>query len=223
MTGGLTASEQLQTASEQLQIGQIKHVAHHKTKIWTSAYLLQAGAVDACSALVAGLLAFEARFGGNSYKASTYFWLGLALPAIWLITLKLVGAYDVRLIGLGSDEFRAVLNAGIFLTAAVAIAAYASKTEVARGYVVLALPSLTALDLLARFQLRKRLHRNRTRGNCMRRLVVVGYPDVVAELDSDAGPGCLPRAFGRGGLRRRSRSADLHQGSSGGRWTRQHR
>ena len=56
--------------------------------------------------------------------------------------LGLWGAYETRLIGVGSDEFRRVLNAGITLTAAVAILSYASKSEIARGYVVIALPCL---------------------------------------------------------------------------------
>jgi exopolysaccharide biosynthesis polyprenyl glycosylphosphotransferase len=64
----------------------------------------------------------------------------------------------------------------------VAILAYATKTELARGYVVVALPSLTALDLLGRFTLRKRLHKLRQLGSCMRKVVVVGHADVVADL-----------------------------------------
>ena len=70
----------------------------------------------------------------------------------------------------------------VCLTAAIAIVAYATKTEVARGYVVVSLPSLTAFDLLAGTVLRKRLHRIRALGNCMRRVVVVGHPDVIGEL-----------------------------------------
>jgi exopolysaccharide biosynthesis polyprenyl glycosylphosphotransferase len=77
-----------------------------------------------------------------------------------------------------------VLNAGVCLTAAVAIVSYATKTELARGYVVVALPSLTALDLVGRFTLRKRLHKLRQLGSCMRKVVVVGHADVVADLAS---------------------------------------
>jgi len=75
-----------------------------------------------------------------------------------------------------------VLNAGVFLTAAVAVAAYASKSDLARGYVVAALPTLTLLDLLARFTIRKRLHKLRRLGSCMRKVVVVGHADVVTDL-----------------------------------------
>ena len=59
-------------------------------------------------------------------------------------------AYDVRFIGTGSDEFRKVLNAGVSLTATVAIFSYAINLELSRAYVVVALPSITLFDMVAR-------------------------------------------------------------------------
>jgi exopolysaccharide biosynthesis polyprenyl glycosylphosphotransferase len=108
----------------------------------------------------------------------------LALPVLWVSAVGLAGGYDSRFIGVGTDEFRRVLNAGVFLIATVAVVSYATKADLARGYVVVALPSLTLFDLLVRFVLRKRLHRLRGRGHCMRKVVVVGHPDVVVDLAS---------------------------------------
>ena len=90
--------------------------------------------------------------------------------------------YDVRFIGTGSDEFRKVLNAGVSLTAAVAIFSYAINLELSRGYVVIALPSITLLDLVARYAMRKRLHRQRAPGSCMHSVVAVGHELAVADL-----------------------------------------
>jgi exopolysaccharide biosynthesis polyprenyl glycosylphosphotransferase len=134
---------------------------------------------------VAGLLAFQVRFDARVDEAWAYLLLSLALPLLWVVSVWLAGGYDSRFIGIGSDEFRRMLNAGVCLTAAVAIVAYATKADLARGYVVLALPILTALDLIARFGLRKRLHRSRRQGNCMQKVVVVGHPDVVADLTAE--------------------------------------
>jgi exopolysaccharide biosynthesis polyprenyl glycosylphosphotransferase len=134
---------------------------------------------------VAGLLAFKVRFDAQVSSAWLYLLLSLVLPLLWVVSVWLAGGYDSRFIGIGSDEFRRVLNAGICLTAAVAIVAYASKADLARGYVVLALPILTALDLMARFRLRKRLHKSRKQGHCMQKVVVVGHPDVVADLAAE--------------------------------------
>ena len=140
---------------------------------------------DFLCALAAGLLALELRFDATGSHPVSYLILSLGLPLIWLAFLALAGGYDKRFVGVGSDEFRRVLNAGVTLTAAVAILSYASKSEIARGYVVIALPCLTGFDLGARYLLRKRLHRLRTRGVAMRRVVAVGHARVAAALATE--------------------------------------
>jgi exopolysaccharide biosynthesis polyprenyl glycosylphosphotransferase len=160
----------------------IARLATQSSASWTSGYLRQAVAADSICGLAAGLLAFQVRFEDAPGGAVPYLLLSLLLPVLWIISVRLAGGYDSRFIGVGTDEFRRVLNGGICLTACVAIVSYATKTELARGYVVIALPSLTVLDLLARLTLRKRLHRLRTLGSCMRRVVVVGHADVVSDL-----------------------------------------
>ncbi|MGH3272984.1 MAG: sugar transferase [Streptosporangiaceae bacterium] len=160
----------------------IDRLATQSSASWTTGYLRQVVVADFSCGLAAGLLAFQVRFDVVAYGVGPYLGFSLLLPLLWVFAVWLAGGYDSRFIGVGTDEFRRVLNAGICLTACVAIASYATKTEVARGYVVIALPSLTILDLLARLTLRKRLHRLRALGNCMRKVVVVGHLDVVADL-----------------------------------------
>ena len=149
---------------------------------WPTRYLRQGAMIDGCCGLAAGLLAYQVRFDSAGHQPAEYLAVSLSLPIAWLLTLLLAGAYDPRFIGVGTDEFRRVLNAGAFLTAAVAIFSYAFKADLARGYVVIALPCLTIFDLLARYVQRKRLHRARARGECMRRVVVVGHAPVVADI-----------------------------------------
>ena len=104
---------------------------------------------------------------------------------LWIAALCLAGAYDVRFIGTGSDEFRKVLNAGVGLTAAVALFSYAVNLKLSRGYVLIALPSVTTFDLIARYLMRKRLHRRRESGRCMLSVVAVGHEAAVADLVSE--------------------------------------
>ena len=92
---------------------------------WTTGYLRRALLADGSCALAAALLAFQIRFGEQVSWAWTYLLLTPALPPLWLASVRLAGGYDSRFIGVGSDEFRRVLNAGVCLTAAVAIVAYA--------------------------------------------------------------------------------------------------
>ena len=130
----------------------------------------------------ASVLAYEVRFDEPTYRPGIYLAFTALLPLLWVVSVALAGGYDPRFIGVGSDEFRRVLNAAVSLTAMVAIASYAVKFEVARGYMVIALPCATLFDLVVRHRLRKRLHRLRSRGACMRRVVAVGHAPAVADL-----------------------------------------
>jgi exopolysaccharide biosynthesis polyprenyl glycosylphosphotransferase len=160
----------------------VARLAAQNPAVWTSGYLRQVITADGLCAIASGMLALKLRFDGGGTPPSRYLALSLSLPLIWLCIVALTGGYDSRFIGVGTDEFRRVLHAGVALTAAVAILAYATKTDIARGYVVIALPCLTLSDLIARFALRKRLHRLRTMGRCAQRVVAVGRALVVADL-----------------------------------------
>jgi exopolysaccharide biosynthesis polyprenyl glycosylphosphotransferase len=135
--------------------------------------------------VVGVFIAAQVRFGSN--VTGMYLGLSLALPLLWIVALSLAGAYDVRFIGTGSDEYRKVLNAGVSLTAAVAIFSYTVNLELSRAYVVIALPSITVFDLFARFAMRKRLHARRMRGKCLHNVVVVGHELAVADLVTELG------------------------------------
>jgi len=165
--------------------GRIDRRTARRLSTWTRDYLRQVALADLGCAVVGVFMAAQVRFGSN--VTSMYLALSLALPLLWVAALWLAGAYDVRFIGTGSDEYRKVLNAGVSLTAAVAIFSYAVNLELSRGYVVIALPSITVLDLLARLTLRKRLHRRRLSGKCMHSVVAVGHELAVADLVTELG------------------------------------
>ncbi len=152
------------------------------TKAWASAYLRRAALADWTCALAAGAVAARVRFGGHAYLPITYLSLTCGLPVAWWMSVLLAGGYDTRFIGLGSDEFRRILSAAVNLTAGLAVVSYAAKLDLARGYMAIALPSATVMDLTARYLLRKRLHRRRVRGWCVRRVVAVGHAAAVAHL-----------------------------------------
>jgi exopolysaccharide biosynthesis polyprenyl glycosylphosphotransferase len=160
-------------------------VAGHVSASWLTGYVRRTVGIDCCCALVAGLLAFKLRFASHYHASDVYLALSLSLPVIWPIIVALAGGYDPRFVGLGSDEFRKVINAGVGLIAAVAVVSYATRADIARGYVVVALPCTIAFDLFARYALRKWLHRLRSRGACLRRVVVVGHAPVVASLTEE--------------------------------------
>jgi exopolysaccharide biosynthesis polyprenyl glycosylphosphotransferase len=156
---------------------------HAQTQNWAGSYRRRAVAVDFVSMLLAGLVAFVVRFPSTpNHLTAPYVALTATLPVLWVLILMLCRAYEPRFIGVGSEEFHRVLRAGFIITATVAIAAYATKTEVARGYVVMALPLATVLNVMTRYRLRKWLHRRRWEGDCMRRVVAVGHRAALVDL-----------------------------------------
>ena len=163
----------------------VERRAARRLSTWSREYLREVALADLACGVVGVFIAAQLRFGSN--VTSMYLALSLALPVLWVAALWLAGAYDVRFIGTGSDEFRKVLNAGIGLTAAVTIFSYAINLELSRAYVVIALPGLTVFDMLARFALRKRLVRRRMHGKCMHSVVAVGHELAVADLVTELG------------------------------------
>ncbi|MGW4957738.1 sugar transferase [Nonomuraea sp. NPDC004186] len=153
-----------------------------RTPTWVRSYRFRAVLGDLCGAWVGSGLAFYVRFGELTPYVLPYLLVSLALPVVWAFAVALNRAYEPRMLGVGSEEFRRVVQSGVALTAGTAIGSYLTKTDVARGYVVLALPLVTLLTLLLRYALRRSLHRRRAAGECMRKVVAVGHETSVEEL-----------------------------------------
>jgi exopolysaccharide biosynthesis polyprenyl glycosylphosphotransferase len=135
--------------------------------------------------LVASSAGVTIRFLGHSYLPQAYLVITFALPILWAITIRLCGGYGAGLIGVGADEFRRIFSASIWLMAGVAIASYLTNFNLARAYVAITLPTALVLNLYARYRLRKRLHKKRSEGYAMQRVIAVGHPDSVADLISE--------------------------------------
>lgn len=150
---------------------------------WTRWYLPRVLALDFLVALIAGLVAFIVRFGADAFPdTKSYILLTAALPFVWVAALGSAGAHKPRLLGVGSEEFRRICNAGVYLFAGMAIASYATQAQLSRAYVLIALPLATVIGVGARYALRKDLHRLRKQGKCMHRTVAVGHSTAVADL-----------------------------------------
>src|SRR4051794_22927176 len=134
-------------------------------------------------ALAAGLTGGLALLGRDQFTVGPPLLLAaIALVPAWPVVLGMAGAYSVRHIGTGSDEFRAVLRAGVVLLALVGFTSYAGMLELSRGLVVLGIPGLVLATLLGRFVVRRHLRRLWTRGTALRRVLLVGRGHAVLQL-----------------------------------------
>lgn len=149
---------------------------------WSDWYLPAAAILDFLVGCLAGAVALLVRFGPESSQA--YALASLAVPFLWVAALAGHRLYEPRFLGTGTEEFRRVFSSGLHLAAIVAVVAYVTRTEVARGYVALAVPLAVLLTLLGRHVLRRRLYAERRAGRSMARVVAVGHAaDVVTLVD----------------------------------------
>jgi exopolysaccharide biosynthesis polyprenyl glycosylphosphotransferase len=155
---------------------------------WEIGYVVMALVADLVAGLVGGAVAFAARFGDEVNEINrAYVFVSAVLPGLFLLSLWLSRAYERRFLFVGTDEYQRVLRAGVFMTALTATLSYAFAANLARGYVVLALPVATMLCLGARFVLRQWLHRRRAQGECLSRVIVVGHELAVVAIARQLG------------------------------------
>lgn len=148
---------------------------------WSKSYLQRVVIGDLLCG-VAGLGGVVAARQLLGYIAPWEIVLSASLAAVWPLLVHVCGGYDVRSLGEGAEEYRSILRAAATLASAVAIIAYATQTPVARGIVMIGIPSAGLADLFFRYAMRQRLHRRRYEGACMRRVVVAGHWASVLEL-----------------------------------------
>jgi exopolysaccharide biosynthesis polyprenyl glycosylphosphotransferase len=174
---------------------------------WRDTYvrrIMLSDAVCAAAASAAGLLI---RFGPTESKAApASLAIAIALPAVWLFAMLVARTYEERFLFEGTEEFRRVFLAAALLLAMVGTLSWAVKLEVARGFVVLALPLATLATLATRYAWRGQLRRRRLQGDCLRPTLLVGPRGGVralrAQIERQPGEGyrvigcCLPAVPG---------------------------
>ena len=148
---------------------------------WETRYAASTVTVDTLAGAVAGAIALVGRFGVEPATNGTYSRISLLVPLAWVASLWLARAHEARFLA-GAEEFRRVIQAGVWLTAAVGFAAFAAKQDVARGYVVLAIPTAMGASLVGRYTMRSVLYRKRQQGLCQHRVVAVGHAAQVLDL-----------------------------------------
>jgi exopolysaccharide biosynthesis polyprenyl glycosylphosphotransferase len=152
---------------------------------WTTGLVIGDMALVAAALVVAVVVRFgtepsDAQTGGLSYAL-----IAAATAVGWTLSLAVAGAYETRHLGTGAEEYKRVAVGTLQLWAAVAIGCYAAKLQVARGFVVVALPLGMLLLLTGRAVARRGLVAARARGRSLHRVIVVGDRRAVAGLAAE--------------------------------------
>lgn len=136
---------------------------------------------------------FNASGGETGYAL-----LSVCLIIVWWCMLGAWNSRQSRVLGAGTEEYKRVAAASLWLFGLVAIFSYVLRIDTARGYVGVALPVGLFGLLLARWLLRQHLSVDRNLGHSMSKLLLIGGPSAVAHLASSLkrskGAGYLPIA-----------------------------
>jgi exopolysaccharide biosynthesis polyprenyl glycosylphosphotransferase len=160
-----------------------RHAAMSRRQAWETRYVRALLWCDLLAGVAAGTVAFALRFGDEvtTYNRG-YLVLSGLLPVLLMLVLAFSRAYERRFLFVGTDEYQRVIRAGVGLIAGAAVVSYALELDLARSYVLAALPTAIGTALVLRFALRKRLHLSRKRGENMRRVIVVGHELAVVGI-----------------------------------------
>jgi len=155
-------------------------------------YAVRAVALDVVAIIIAAAIGFVLRWTipyNLDISDYTYVLFALVVVISWIGALLVRGAYDTRVLGVGSEEFKRVLTASGAVFAAVAIVAFAFKLDLSRGFVLITFVAGIVLLLTVRWSLRAWLRNERRYGHFLHRTVVIGAGSrseaIIDLLDRD--------------------------------------
>jgi exopolysaccharide biosynthesis polyprenyl glycosylphosphotransferase len=151
---------------------------------WRGRLLRKLVVLDVLAATAAAFGTLMLRYSGGrvALDGIDYRWLALTVPIVWVAVLGLSGAYEQRILGGGSEEFRRVANASLRLLAAFVVVGFVLKADTSRAVLMGTVVGTVALSVLLRWIARKTLHAQRRRGHCAHRVLVVGDIHDVRSL-----------------------------------------
>ncbi|GGD00053.1 exopolysaccharide biosynthesis polyprenyl glycosylphosphotransferase [Tersicoccus solisilvae] len=115
----------------------------------------------------------------------------LVVFAVWMALLALFRSRDRQILGVGSEEYKAVVNAGAAAIGATAVLFLAFQADSSRGYVFAGIPVATGALLVERWIARRWLTWHRKDGYFLSKVVVLGSHEdveyVVARIAKKSG------------------------------------
>jgi exopolysaccharide biosynthesis polyprenyl glycosylphosphotransferase len=146
---------------------------------WLRRYRRGLVGIDLIAAGAGLIISYLVRFGPDSAGGRFDGVLLGLLPLAWIAVVGLNHGYEARFVGVGAAEFQRIFHAFLHLTALVAFASFVTHADLARGFVLVALPLALCFDVLGRYAARKWLHGQRAAGRAMKSVLIVGDADAI--------------------------------------------
>lgn len=148
---------------------------------WSRTYILLLAACDILVGAVA--TALPAQFSNTlSPRIGLVALLAVLGAIVWPVSIGLARGYVRSRVGVGSEELRAVLRAGVGVVVVGAFPAGLLGQQALLKLVVVGVPTAVLLSTTSRFVARKALHRRQSNGHSMRHILVVGSAVAAREL-----------------------------------------
>jgi len=148
---------------------------------WQHRYARALIATDLIAVVFSILLALRVRFGVSPFES--YVELSVVIGIMWMAALWINHSRSTRIIGSGAEEYRRVWIGTLSAFGTIAIISMLFKLDIARGYLMVAMPVGALLLLVGRWIARQIVIRARERhGRCITRLLVVGSASAVRDL-----------------------------------------
>lgn len=112
----------------------------------------------------------------------SYYAFSIALIVAWMVMLQLYNTRDYRVLGGGSQEYKNIADSTARLFGLVAVVSYLFKLDVARGYILIALPLGIVVLMFSRWMWRQWLSIKRRSGEYSARVVLVGSPATALHI-----------------------------------------
>lgn len=179
-------------------------LAHQRVRRWQKSYARRLIITDLCAVVVAVYGAQLVRFGTGGAELEvlrrdepllvlSYTVFSAVLVVAWMAMLSYFGTRDYKLIGNGSTEYKRITDASIRLFGVLAIIAFLAQLQIARMYLLIALPVGLFLLLLGRWVWRNWLIRVRESGAYSHLAIVMGErgksEHVASQMARAAGTG----------------------------------
>lgn len=112
----------------------------------------------------------------------SYWAFSSLLVVLWMWALSLIDSRSDRVIGTGAQEYVRVADASLRLFGLIAIVAFLTQTEVARGYLLISLPLGVVTLVLGRWVWRQWLIMKRLGGEYSANVLLVGSLPSVSQI-----------------------------------------
>jgi len=150
---------------------------------WQKNYARRLVVSDTLVVVGALALAQYVRFGRvaslDDFTNRYIFLFSTSFAVIWLMALTILHTRSTRVLGEGPDEYRGIITATFWTFGLIAIVSLITQTNVARGYLIIALPAGCIGLLVSRWLWRRRLAAGRAKGHFQTAVVAIGSADAV--------------------------------------------